>query len=87
MAKTGRELRRTKRGSRGEATFWFGGGFDLTPYYGFMQDAIDWHRNARQAVEEFGDDVYPRFKRACDEYFFLKHRGEARGIGGFFSTI
>lgn len=64
--------------------FWFGGGFDLTPYYGFREDAIDWHRAARDAVAPYGADLYPRFKRACDEYFYLKHRGEARGIGGIF---
>jgi coproporphyrinogen III oxidase len=64
--------------------WWFGGGFDLTPYYGFAEDAVHWHRTARAAVAPFGEELYPRFKRACDEYFFLKHRGEARGIGGLF---
>ncbi|MGA7964905.1 MAG: oxygen-dependent coproporphyrinogen oxidase [Gammaproteobacteria bacterium] len=64
--------------------WWFGGGFDLTPYYGFEQDCVDWHRAARNACERFGKDVYPRFKRWCDEYFFIKHRNEARGIGGLF---
>lgn len=64
--------------------WWFGGGFDLTPYYGFAEDAAEWHRAARAALDPFGSDLYPRFKRACDEYFFLKHRGEARGIGGIF---
>jgi coproporphyrinogen III oxidase len=68
----------------GNPSFWFGGGFDLTPYYGFKEDAVAWHRNARTAVAPFGASLYPRFKRACDEYFFLKHRGEARGIGGLF---
>lgn len=64
--------------------WWFGGGFDLTPYYGFEADATHWHRTARAAVAPFGDAVYPRFKRACDDYFFLKHRSEPRGIGGLF---
>ena len=64
--------------------WWFGGGFDLTPYYGFEEDAIHWHRTARSAVSPFGDDLYPRFKETCDQYFFLKHRGEPRGIGGLF---
>ena len=64
--------------------WWFGGGFDLTPYYGFEEDAAHWHRTARDAVKPFGDALYPRFKRWCDEYFFLKHRNEARGIGGLF---
>lgn len=69
----------------GEApVWWFGGGFDLTPYYGFEEDAVHWHRTARTACEPFGTEVYPRFKAWCDEYFYLKHRGEPRGIGGVF---
>ena len=64
--------------------WWFGGGFDLTPYYGFDEDCVYWHQTARDACKRFGDDVYPRFKRWCDEYFFIKHRNEARGIGGLF---
>jgi len=64
--------------------WWFGGGFDLTPYYGFEQDAIHWHSTARDACVPFGEDVYPRFKKWCDDYFFLKHRNEPRGIGGLF---
>lgn len=64
--------------------WWFGGGFDLTPYYGFDEDAVHWHRTAREAVASFGPEIYPRFKRQCDDYFFLKHRGEPRGIGGLF---
>ncbi len=64
--------------------WWFGGGFDLTPYYGFVEDAVHWHRLAREACTPFGDDVYPRYKQWCDEYFFLKHRNEPRGIGGLF---
>jgi len=69
---------------RAEPSWWFGGGFDLTPYYGFEEDAIHWHRTARRATEPFGPEVYPRFKRWCDEYFYLRHRGECRGIGGLF---
>lgn len=64
--------------------FWFGGGMDLTPYYGFEDDAIHWHQTAKQSVEQFGSDYYPRFKAHCDQYFFLKHRNEPRGIGGTF---
>jgi len=66
------------------AVWWFGGGFDLTPYYGFREDAIHWHRIAREACTPFGEDVYPRYKQWCDEYFFLKHRSEPRGVGGLF---
>jgi coproporphyrinogen III oxidase len=65
-------------------SFWFGGGFDLTPFYGFTEDAVHWHRTARAAVAPFGAALYGRMKQACDDYFFLKHRGEARGIGGLF---
>jgi coproporphyrinogen III oxidase len=65
-----------------EPVWWFGGGFDLTPYYGFEEDAVHWHTVAKEACEPFG--VYPRFKRWCDEYFFLRHRNEPRGIGGIF---
>jgi len=67
-----------------EPIWWFGGGFDLTPYYGFEQDAIHWHCTAHDACVPFGEDIYPRFKKWCDEYFFLKHRNEPRGIGGLF---
>ena len=66
------------------SVWWFGGGFDLTPYYPFKEDVVDWHRNARDACLPFGDDVYPRFKQWCDEYFYLKHRDETRGVGGLF---
>ncbi|WP_134360091.1 oxygen-dependent coproporphyrinogen oxidase, partial [Escherichia coli] len=62
----------------------FGGGFDLTPFYGFEEDAIHWHRTARDLCLPFGEDVYPRYKKWCDEYFYLKHRNEQRGIGGLF---
>jgi coproporphyrinogen III oxidase len=72
-------------GAGGEApVWWFGGGFDLTPYFGFEADAVHWHRTARAAVAPFGEALYPRFKQWCDDYFFLKHRGEPRGIGGLF---
>src|SRR5690625_2219758 len=64
--------------------WWFGGGFDLTPYYGFIDDAVHWHRSAEQACAPFGADLYPRFKHWCDEYFYLPHRSEPRGIGGIF---
>jgi len=67
-----------------DPVWWFGGGFDLTPYYGFEEDAIHFHRTARAACEPFGPEVYPRYKKWCDEYFFLRHRGEPRGIGGLF---
>ncbi len=64
--------------------WWFGGGFDLTPFYGFVEDCQHWHRTAKQACDLFGKDLYPRFKKQCDEYFYLKHRQEPRGIGGIF---
>ncbi|MDX1514915.1 MAG: oxygen-dependent coproporphyrinogen oxidase [Gammaproteobacteria bacterium] len=72
------------RRGNGEPQWWFGGGFDLTPFYGFEEDAVHWHRQARDACRPFGNDVYPRFKAWCDEYFHLRHRGDARGIGGIF---
>jgi len=71
-------------GSSDAPIWWFGGGFDLTPYYGFEEDAVHWHRTARSAVVPFGESLYPRLKQACDDYFFLKHRNEPRGIGGMF---
>ena len=64
--------------------WWFGGGFDLTPYYPFHDDIVEWHRSAKAACDPFGEDLYPRFKTWCDEYFFLKHRNETRGVGGLF---
>jgi len=67
-----------------EPVWWFGGGYDLTPYYGNTQDCISWHREAADACAPFGDDIYPRYKAWCDEYFYLKHRDEPRGIGGLF---
>jgi coproporphyrinogen III oxidase len=72
----------TKPGS--DSLWWFGGGMDLTPYYGFEEDARHFHLACRQALEPFGADLYPRFKRWCDEYFYIKHRGEPRGVGGIF---
>ncbi|QMV50906.1 oxygen-dependent coproporphyrinogen oxidase [Ewingella americana] len=69
----------------GEApVWWFGGGFDLTPFYGFEEDARHWHLTAQQLCQPFGEDVYPQYKKWCDDYFFIKHRNEARGIGGLF---
>jgi coproporphyrinogen III oxidase len=67
-----------------EPVWWFGGGYDLTPYYGFDEDCVHWHRTAFDACAPFGDDVYPRYKQWCDDYFYLKHRGEPRGVGGLF---
>jgi len=64
--------------------WWFGGGFDLTPYYGFEEDAVHWHSTAKKACQPFGNDVHPRLKKWCDDYFYLKHRDEQRGIGGLF---
>ena len=68
----------------GEPVYWFGGGYDLTPYYGFEDDCVFWHQTARDACQPFGEDVYPRFKQWCDDYFYLKHRAEPRGVGGLF---
>jgi coproporphyrinogen III oxidase len=67
-----------------DPVWWFGGGVDLTPYYGFHEDVVHWHRTAREACRPFGTEAYPRFKKWCDEYFFLKHRNEPRGVGGLF---
>ncbi|MCX8016919.1 MAG: oxygen-dependent coproporphyrinogen oxidase [Rhodocyclaceae bacterium] len=67
-----------------EPVWWFGGGMDLTPYYGFAEDCVHFHRVCQAALAPFGADVHPRYKRWCDEYFFLKHRNEPRGIGGIF---
>lgn len=64
--------------------WWFGGGFDLTPYYPFYDDVIHWHETASAACAPFGEELYPRYKQWCDEYFYLKHRGETRGVGGLF---
>jgi len=67
-----------------EPIWWFGGGYDLTPYYGNHEDCVSWHEQANAACAPFGPEVYPRFKAWCDEYFYLKHRQEPRGIGGLF---
>jgi coproporphyrinogen III oxidase len=67
-----------------EPVWWFGGGFDLTPFYPFDEDVTHWHTVARDLCAPYGDDVYPRYKKWCDEYFYLKHRGETRGVGGLF---
>lgn len=67
-----------------EPVYWFGGGYDLTPYYGFEDDCVHWHRTARDACAPFGEDLYQRYKHWCDDYFYLKHRDEPRGIGGLF---
>jgi coproporphyrinogen III oxidase len=69
---------------RGDDAWWFGGGMDMTPYYGFEEDAIHFHRTCANALAPFGADYHPRFKRWCDEYFFLRHRSEPRGVGGIF---
>lgn len=69
----------------GEApVWWFGGGFDLTPYYPFDEDVKHWHQMSKQACDPFGEEVYPKYKQWCDEYFYLKHRNETRGVGGLF---
>jgi len=67
-----------------ESIWWFGGGFDLTPYYPFKDDVIHWHSSAQRACLPFGDEVYPTFKKWCDDYFYLPHRHETRGVGGLF---
>lgn len=67
-----------------EPVWWFGGGFDLTPYYGNEADVIHWHQTAKDLCQPFGDEVFPKYKKWCDEYFFLKHRNESRGVGGLF---
>ena len=64
--------------------WWFGGGYDLTPYYPNLEDIVHWHKNARETCRPYGDDVYPRYKQWCDDYFYLKHRNETRGVGGLF---
>lgn len=67
-----------------EPVWWFGGGFDLTPFYPFKEDVLHWHRTARNLCLPFGENVYPRYKKWCDEYFYIKHRQESRGVGGLF---
>ena len=77
-----RFLEARKEGS--DPVWWFGGGMDLTPYYGLAEDATHFHQNCRNALQPFGDEYHPRFKKWCDEYFYLKHRKEPRGVGGIF---
>jgi coproporphyrinogen III oxidase len=77
-----RYLEARKEGA--EPVWWFGGGMDLTPYYGFEEDAVHFHQTCKDALQPFGDDFHPRFKKWCDEYFYLRHRREPRGIGGVF---
>ncbi|WP_133405439.1 oxygen-dependent coproporphyrinogen oxidase [Parashewanella tropica] len=67
-----------------DPVWWFGGGFDLTPYYPFKEDVIEWHQTAKDLCVPFGDDVYPKYKKWCDDYFYLPHRKETRGVGGLF---
>jgi coproporphyrinogen III oxidase len=67
-----------------DSVWWFGGGYDLTPYYPNMQDVVHWHQTASNACQPFGDDVYPEYKKYCDDYFYIKHRNETRGVGGLF---
>ena len=67
-----------------DPVWWFGGGYDLTPYYPFIEDVVEWHQTARAACNVLGGDTYDRYKQWCDEYFFLKHRDETRGVGGLF---
>ena len=67
-----------------DPVWWFGGGFDLTPYYGFEEDVVHWHQVSKKACEAFGEDAYPKYKKWCDDYFYLKHRDEPRGVGGLF---
>ena len=70
-----------------EHVWWFGGGYDLTPYYGNREDCVAWHKVAHEACRPFGEDVYPRYKTWCDDYFYLRHRQEPRGVGGLLSLI
>jgi len=74
----------TDDGRPRKPVWWFGGSFDLTPYYPFLEDAIHWHEVAKAACDPFGQDLYPRFKKWCDDYFYLPHRSETRGVGGLF---
>ncbi len=67
-----------------ESLWWFGGGFDLTPYYAYEEDVIHWHQTAKRVCDPFGEGVYAKYKKWCDDYFYLKHRNEARGVGGLF---
>ena len=78
-------LRFFSTGNAGETpVWWFDDGYDLTPYYPYLEDVIHWHQTARHCCQPFGDEVYARYKQWCDEYFYLKHRNETRGVGGLF---
>jgi coproporphyrinogen III oxidase len=72
------------RPENSDPVYWFGGGYDLTPYYGFDEDCVHWHRTAKAACDPFGDTLYDEFRHWCDNYFYLKHRDEPRGVGGLF---
>ena len=74
----------TAYGENSQPIWWFGGGFDMTPYYGYEEDAIHWHKIARDICSPYGDELYDQYKKNCDEYFYIKHRKEPRGIGGIF---
>lgn len=84
MPTTHANFRFFSAGDEGNPVWWFGGGFDLTPYYAFEEDVVHWHETARAACDPFGDDLYARHKKSCDDYFYLKHRNETRGVGGLF---
>ena len=71
-------------GDEDGSIWWFGGGYDLTPYYPNLEDVVHWHKTVKDTCDPFGDDVYPRYKKWCDDYFYLKHRNETRGVGGLF---
>ena len=74
----------TAYGENSQPIWWFGGGFDMTPYYGYEEDAVHWHKIARDICLPYGDGLYDQYKKNCDEYFYIKHRKEPRGIGGIF---
>jgi len=76
--------RKVENGDEDAPVWWFGGGYDLTPYYPNMEDVIHWHEQAKGVCQPYGDEVYPRYKQWCDDYFYLKHRNETRGVGGLF---
>jgi len=67
-----------------DPVWWFGGGFDLTPYYPYLEDVVGWHQSAKSLCDPFGDEAYPKYKKWCDDYFWLPHRNETRGVGGLF---
>lgn len=73
-----------QEGDEDGSIWWFGGGYDLTPYYPNLEDVVHWHKTVKETCDPFGDEVYPRYKKWCDDYFYLKHRNETRGVGGLF---